>query len=187
MYATDRWKVRIPASGFMKLLPGIVLALAGLAVSAWVYTSSMQGRNPAEIMGEPGSLSEYTEVFQLGGIAILGCFFWIFWRHRKATLYIEGDRLVLKKILGSRSIPLSSLDPACSKAYSDRRSGMNIGVICHPTGNPGERGFRLLGYNAKCPGEMLTLPDSHGQAYDMMIMKAEEFQSFLNSVAMFRH
>jgi len=187
MYATDSWRVRVPASKLMKYLPLGVLLLAGLGMSVWVYISAMGGNSPTDMMGEPGSLSEYGIPLQFGAMVVLGGFFWLFWRHRKATLRMEGDRLVLKKTFGSRSLPISRLNPSCAKAYADERSGIRIGVICYLTGSPSDRGFRVLGYGGGCPEEMLTMPDSHGQTYDVMIMKREDFSSFLNAVSIYRH
>ncbi len=178
------WKVRVPSSGFMKLLPLLILMALGLAMTAWVYLGARGGSNPAERMERMGlgDLSGYAGVIQVGAMVLLGGFFILFWGHRKGRLSIEGGRLVLKRRFGSRELPLERLAPSCSRCFDSRRTGNEIGVVLHPTGDASDNGLRVLGYGVSCPAELLTSPDLYGQEYDAIIMDPEDFDDFLGQV-----
>lgn len=182
MFLNTKWRVKIPAGGFMRYIPLLLMVLAGLSVSAWVIISSGSGKTPSDLMGKPGALAEYAPVIQIGAVFVLGGLFWLFWRHKKGYLSIQGGRLVLEKRFGSRSIPLERIHLSCSRLFSSRTAEKPIGVVCHLTGDPAEKGFRVFGYLARCPEELLSSPDLYGKEYDIILMESNEFQDFLSTV-----
>lgn len=176
------WRVRVPAGVFMTYFPIVLMVLASLSVSAWVIIGSGSGRTPTEMMGKQGALSEYAPVLKYGAVLLLSGIFWLFWRHRHATLRIEEGYLILKRQFGQRSLPLERIRPACSRLFARRGEDRPVGVVCHLTGDPSDKGFRVFGYEAQCPPGLIDSVDLYGKSYDMIFMEPAEFRDFLDTL-----
>lgn len=183
MFLNTSWRVKIPASGFMRYIPIILILLAGLSVSAWVVLSSKSGNTPSNMMGKQGALADYAPLIQYGAVFVLGALFWLFWRHKKGNLSIQDGRLVLKKKFGNRSLPLERVKPSCSRLFGRRGAERPLGAVCHLTGDPAEKGFRVFGYGAGCPEGLPGSPDLYGKEYDLIIMDPADFQDFVSTIA----